>query len=185
MRTWLRCLMLLAMIATPSQAAVIVIDFSNNAGLGSGSGTTQTITQNGIQMSSLLGLYEITPNPSHELNLKDFDVGERRVQFELVSGLNFDFIGFSRSDGSGNATITSNRGGSITFSNVSAVDFSGPLWDDLEWIQVSASQRFGEFKFNSFTFNDAPTISAAVAEPSTLVLLAGGLIVGCLRRRRA
>jgi hypothetical protein len=136
-------------------------------------------------MSNLLGTYEITPNPGHDLNLKDFGVGERRVQFELVSGLNFDFIGFSRSDAFGDATITSNRGGSITFSPVSAVDFTGPLWDDLEWIQVSASQQFGELKFNSFTFNDAPTISAAVAEPATLVLLAGGLIVGCLRRRRA
>ncbi len=183
MKPWLLALTLLAW--NPAQAAVLTMDFANNARLGFGVGTNQTITQNGIRMQALEGLYEITENPYHELNLKDFSStgSTRTVEFSLVSGLNFDFLDFSRQAATGNATITSSRGGSVTFSLRSAVDFSSPLWDDLQWIKVSSSQRFGEFKFNSFTFNDAPTVATVPVPPSLALLAAGCMLIGCFRRR--
>lgn len=180
--TWIPLLALAAF----SHAAPVQIDFSNNAGLGFGSGTTQTIAQNGIEMSVLSGRYEITTNPNHELNLKDFSGsdGARTVQFDLLSGLNFDFIGLSRQDAFGNATITSDRGGNITFGLSSPLDFSGAAWDDLQWIRVTTSQQFGEFKFNSFTFDDAPTVTNPVPEPSSLALLAASGLAAVWSRRR-
>jgi hypothetical protein len=146
----------LAMVASPVRAADVVMDFSNNTGLGYAVGTSQTITQNGIRMQALAGKYEITH--SSELNLKDFDVGPRTVQFDLLSGKHFDFLGFSRQDAWGNATITSDRGGNLTFSLGSAVDFCGPEWKDLSWIRISASQTWGEFKFNWFRFRELSTL---------------------------
>jgi len=137
---------------SPPAWAEIVMDFSNNTGLGYGVGTNQTITQNRIRMQAIAGKYEITF--ANELNLKDFGVGTRTVQFDLSDGQAFDFIGFDRQDAFGTATITSNNGGNITFDLFTPVDFSGPEWKNLSWIQVSASQQYGEFKFNSFTFQD-------------------------------
>jgi len=101
-------------------------------------------------MQAIAGLYEITR--LNELNLKDFGVGLRTVQFDLSSGQAFDFIGFDRVPGNCNAaTITSNRGGNIPFSHSNPVDFSGPEWRNLSWIQVSASS-ISECQFHSFTF---------------------------------
>ncbi len=180
----------LAVAASSVHAAPIVMDFSNNAGLGFGIGTTQTISQNGIQMQVLSGSYEITANPEHELNLKDFSPNgvTRQVQFTLLSGLKFDFIGFDFQDGFGDTTITSDRGGSVTFNPFAAasVDLSGSVWDNLLWVRVSSSEKFGEVTFNSFTFNNEPTVpSAVVPEPETLALLAaGGFVAGRFRRRR-
>lgn len=183
----LRCAALgwMAIAATTAHSAILLMDFSNNAGLGYGVGTTQTITQNGVQMSVLAGKYEITLNPFHELNLKDFDVGTRTVRFGLVSGLNFDFIGLVQQSSFGDVTITSSRGGSIVFNRfTAALDFSGPQWDDVAWIDVSSSTRLGEYKFGPFTFDDAPTVAATVPEPGTLALVGlGALMAGRLRRR--
>ena len=179
----------LATFPLPTQGEMIVMDFSNNTGLGFGVGTNQTITQNGIRMQAIAGLYEITF--ASELNLKDFGVGPRTVQFDLISGQTFDFIGFDRVDAFGTATITSNRGGNITFGLFTPVDFSGPEWRSLSWIQVSASQQFGEFKFKSFTFVATPSTSAPTLSDTglallvlSLVLLARGKIAGIDGTRR-
>lgn len=56
------CIPLLAS-ATSAQASLLVMDFANNAGLGYNVGTTQTINQNGVQMSVLSGAHEITIDP--------------------------------------------------------------------------------------------------------------------------
>jgi PEP-CTERM motif len=181
----------IAALAGHSHAAQITMDFANNAGLGLGGGTTQTISQNGIQMSVLTGKYEITANPNHELNLKDFAgaVGDttRTVQFNLLSGLNFDFIGFSFQDGSGDISITSSRGGSTTFNPGSvpaASTFRTTDWNDIAWIRVMTSARFGEAKFNSFTFDNQPTrTSISVPEPSSLALVALGVMAAWRSRR--
>jgi hypothetical protein len=167
-----------------AQAAQLVMDFSNNAGLGFGIGTTQTITQNGIQMQSIAGKYEIT-NPEHELNLKDFSSSiedpTRTVQFSLLSGNPFDFIGFKLKSAFGNITITSSQGGNITFDPRAAPsDFSGPEWKNLSFIQVSTSQRFGEVKFNSFTFDNEPT---AIPTPALLPGLLGMGIAAWRKRK--
>lgn len=167
-----------------AQAAQLVMDFSNNAGLGFGVGTNQTITQNGIQMQSIAGLYEITQNPFHELNLKDFGGNgtTRTVEFSLLSGNAFDFIGFDRQDAFGNATITSSGGGNITFNLFSPVDFSGLEWKNLTSIRVSTSQQFGEFKFNSFTFDDEPT-TTPIPTPALLPGLIGMGIAAWRKRK--
>src|SRR5690348_17710015 len=75
------------LFAVPASAAVQVMDFSPYGGLGFGVGTTSTLTQNGIRMQSLSGSYEITQNPNHELNLKDFagNGTVRTVQFDMSS----------------------------------------------------------------------------------------------------
>lgn len=169
----------------PQAQADLVMDFSNNAGLGYGVGTTQTIYQNGIEMQVIAGSYEITIDPYHELNLKDYtgSDGTRTVQFELTSGQLFNFINFTVGDGFGTATVTSNLGGSQSFSpNVGLLTFSGPQWQDLSWVRVSTSTQYGEMKMTPFTFQ------VAVPEPSTLVVagLCGlfGFGVLVLNRRR-
>jgi hypothetical protein len=162
------------------------MDFSNNAGLGYGVGTSQTIYQNGVEMQAIAGKYEITVDPYHELNLKDFAFNgtTRTVQFELVSGEKFNLLGFTVVDGFGSATVTSDRGGSLSFGPLAgALTFSGSQWQDLSWVRVSTSTRYGGMKMTPFNF------AAAVPEPSTLGVGAFGAVsliaYGWSRHRRA
>ena len=149
-----------ALFAAPASAATVVMDFSPFTNLGFGVGVTQTLTQNGVRMQCLSGSYEITF--LHELNLKDYTGHDapRIVQFDMTSGLPFDFITLSQQDAFGTATITSNLGGSITFNLGDTLNFTCPQWKGVSWVRVTTSQQFGEWKFNSFTFD-------TVAHPAT------------------
>jgi hypothetical protein len=167
----------------PTSAANLVLDFSENAGLGYGVGTSTLITEDGIKLVSIAGTYEVTLAPKSELNLKDFGGkgSTRTVVFSLASGGNFDFIGFTRTDGYGDWTLTTNRGDSTTFNLFSPPDLSGPKWDDLSSVTLSTSTQYGESKFDNFVFNDVPT---SVPEPTTLAVLTLTVFALNTRRRR-
>ena len=157
-------------------------------------GTTATIDQNGIRMSVLSGTYFIrnSPGGDHSLDLLDVwaNPSAVTVQFDLLSGLNFDFLGFDLVGGNSNATITSDRGGSfaLDYPVFATQDFSSPLWDNLSWIRVSTLSESDEFVFRSFTFDDQPTISA-VPVPAALPLFASGFgmvgLFGLGRKRKS
>ena len=176
----------MALGAGAAQATPITTNFSNFAGIGFGVGTTQTISQNGITLDSLQGLYEVTFFP--EVNLKDFggSGATREIELTLTSGQNFDFEGFSIRDlcCSAALTLTSSRGGSFAVSSFTSPTFSGPLWEDLDWVRFSyVGGRGSEAKFTSFTLNDEPT-AAPVPEPGTLLMVGFGVAGFCTRRWR-
>ena len=169
-----------------SQATPITTNFSNYTDLAWGSGTSSTITQDGIRLQALQGRYEVTSVP--EVNLKDFDGVTRVIQLDL-EGANFDFLGFSIRDKSrsGVLTLTSDRGGlEIISSGFQNPTYSGDLWSDLEWVRFSFTGQFTEAKFTSFTLDDEPTVANSIPEPSALALMGLALaMVGVTRRRRA
>ena len=176
----------MALGAGAAQATPITTNFSNFAGLGFGVGTTQTISQDGITLDALQGLYEVTFFP--EVNLKDYggSGATREIELTLTSGLNFDFEGFSIRDksSSGTMTLTSSRGGSFAVLAFTSPTFSGPLWEDLDWVRFTFMGGGGsEAKFTSFTLNDEPT-AAPVPEPATLLIFGFGVAGFCTRRWR-
>lgn len=139
-----------------SQATPLTTNFSNHSGLAWGSGTSSTISQNGIRLQALEGRYEVTYFP--EVNLKDFDGVTRVIQLDL-EGANFDFLGFSIRDKSrsGVLTLTSDRGGlEVISSGFQNLAYSGDLWSDLEWVRFSLTGQFTQAKFTSFTLDTTP-----------------------------
>lgn len=168
-------------------AAPITTNFSNYLNLAYGSGTTQTIVQDGIRLQAVQGKYEVTSFP--EVNLKDFGgAGETRIiELDLASGADFDFDGFSIRDLRTNSlTVTSSRGGNFIGSAFSAPTFSGAEWQDLDWVRFTVTGQYTEAKFTSFTLDDAPTVNDPnrLPEPASLALVGLALAgVGLVRRR--
>ena len=120
-----------ALLSPAAMASTVVMDFSNNLGLGvSTGGTSQTIDQNGVQMATLSGTYVI-PHPVTGPTNLNFTNSPMAIQFDLVSGLKFDFLELDLKGASAAATITSNLGGSFVFdsSNIDA-HFSPPSWEN-------------------------------------------------------
>ena len=177
-----------------AMASPIVVDFANNAGLGISTGTTATINQNGIRMSFLSGTYSIRSSPTgdHSLDLLDMSANPSAVtvQFDLLSGLNFIFLGFDLVGGNSNATITSDRGGSSrsTTRCLRRRIFPAHFGTIRAGSVCRRSQEFDEFVFRSFTFDDQPTISA-VPVPAALPLFASGFgmvgLFGLGRKRKS
>lgn len=167
--------------ALSGHAAPLTTNFSNFTGLGFAVGTSQTISQNGIRLQALQGLYEVTFFP--EVNFKNFTGVSQLIQLDLA-GANFDFLGFSIRDLTNGATLTSNRGGVDVFEDsYENYNYSGALWEDLEWVRISF---FGSSaKFTSFTLDDRSTVANSVSEPGALALMAVALtMLGVARRRR-
>lgn len=171
--------------AMASHAAPITTNFSDHAGLANGSGTSSTISQNGIRLQALEGRYEVTYFP--EVNLKDFDNGSRVIQIDL-EGEHFDFLGFSIRDLSrrGVMTLTSDRGGeAIIGQGFQSITYSGEVWEDLDWVRFTFTGRFTEAKFTSFTLDDEATVANTIPAPGTLALMGLALgLLGVTRRHR-
>jgi hypothetical protein len=146
--------------ATSANAVVLTTNFSDFSGLAYGSGTTQTIAQNGIRLQALQGMYEVTFFP--EINLKDFPANGavRVIQLDLQSGSNFDFEGFSIRDVWNNLmTVTSDRGGSFVVpSGFQDFTFSGPDWEDLTWVRFTYTGQYTEAKITSFSLTPVEAV---------------------------
>jgi len=163
---------------TAAQANSYTTNFSNYTGLAYGVGTTNTITQNNIELQAIQGKYEVTFYP--EVNMKNFLGGTRIIELSLATGFDFDFLGFSIRDAGPGLTLTSSAGGSVAVSGFSSPTFSGAAWEDLQWVRFTYTGS--EAKFTSFTLADATT---ETPEPVSAALFATGLLGLALRRRAA
>jgi hypothetical protein len=164
----------LALVGTTgAKAAVLTTNFSDSAGLGYGTGTTQTIAQNGIRLQALQQMYEVTFYP--EVNLKDFagDGSTREILIDREAGGYFDFVGFSIRDVTNNLlTVTSDQGGVFVVpSGFQSFAFSGPQWETLSWVRFTYTGQYTEAKITSFSLNTVDVVSDELTSWSRVKLL--------------
>ncbi|KPJ97416.1 MAG: hypothetical protein AMJ60_11280 [Desulfobacterales bacterium SG8_35] len=109
------------------------------------------------------------------------------VQLTTIDGSKFDFTSFLipiQLNGAveNSVKITSNKGGSFSAFIAQTYNLSGGQWSNLDWVNIEIGSTGLTANFDDLTVNS----TAAIPEPTTILLLGTGLVgvAGAARRRK-
>jgi hypothetical protein len=181
----------LACLVLPGEARGSSLTLDFDAAL-SGGLLTADYVESGMRMSVVQGHYDLADGSAQ---IDTFAGGASTVKFDRWGGA-FDFFSLlidswdPHPDGLAPdelAYVTSSNGGYVSISNAGAMSFTGPLWSNVSWVELSVidpNHRTGDTQQDNLVFDN---IRYGVPEPSSVLLMSLGIIpvaLANIRRKR-